>query len=181
MSKCTLMKTDPFQMAFLHHHLSLRPCQEAWKAIPTRDLLFDVHRRLLPLFRILRLFQSDLQVLVRLIGLHCQPEGPHPEQVVIADQLELLFCEAVSAKPFTAMPCSDNLWSIITFKRPKSANTHRPAWWSSKKNINLAAPRQLFQPPIQMAISKVSPLRQLNADDDNTILLLCHPELWIIS
>ena len=111
------MKTDPFQMAFLHHHLSLRPCQEAWKAIPTRDLLFDVHRRLLPLFRILRLFQSDLQVLVRLIGLHCQPERPHPEQVVIADQLELLFREAISAKPFTAMSCPNDLWSIITFKR----------------------------------------------------------------
>ena len=68
MSKCTLMKTDPFQLAFLHHHLSLRPCQEAWKAIPTRDLLFGVHRWLLPLFRILWLFQGDLQVLVRLIG-----------------------------------------------------------------------------------------------------------------
>ena len=61
--------------------------------------------------------QDDLQVLVRLIGLHCQPERPHPEQVVIADQLELLFCKAISAKPFTAMPCSDNLWSIITLKR----------------------------------------------------------------
>ena len=117
MSKCTLMETDPSQVAFLHHHLSLRPCQEAWKAIPTRDLLFNVHRWLLPLFRILWLFQGDLQVLVRLIGLHCQPERPHPEQVVIADQLELLFREAISAKPFTAMSCPNDLWSIITFKR----------------------------------------------------------------
>ena len=181
MPKCTLMKTDPSQLAFLHHHLGLRPCQKTWKAIPPRDLLFDVRRRLLPLFRILWLFQGDLQVLVRLIGLHCQPQCSHPQQVVIADQLELLLCEVMPTKPFTAMPCSNNLRPIIPFKRSKSANAHRPAWWSSKKNINLAAPRQLLQPPIQMAIAKVRSLRQLDADDDHTVFLLCHPELRIIS
>ena len=125
------------KMALFDHHLSLWPSQEARKAVPTWNLF--LHPEVFfPLVWILRLFQSDLQVLVCFIGLNCQPQSPHPEHIVAATQLELFFIEILTAKSLMAMPCSNYTRPIITFKRPKSPDTARPAWRPGQENINLS-------------------------------------------
>ena len=141
------MKMHTLKMTFFDHHLSLWPSQEAWKAIPTWNLFLHIRRWLFPPFWILRLFQSDHQVLVCLIGLDCQPQSPHPEHIVVANQLEFFFSETLPAKSFVIMPCSNYTRPIIIFKRSKSANADRSAWRTSQENINLS-PLVLVVPTI---------------------------------
>ena len=141
------MKMYTLKMTFFDHHLSLWPSQEAWKAIPTWNLFLHIWRWFFPLFWILRLFQSDHQVLVCLLGLDCQPQSPHPEHIVVANQLEFFFSETLPAKSFVIMPCSNYTRPIIIFKRSKSAKADRSAWRTSQENINLP-PLVLLVPTI---------------------------------